>query len=146
MPEWPEPVYAYIVFSRFPDHDGSFEIEIYCEARYDIESLSLELNYSEEIVLDKPVPAYSASFKKEEKKVWRYTGRVRPYKDIPPSLSLFVQYKFPYEAVREDIEKKYSDNHSNRNFLLERLEKFKGKTETILKALSAQLPEKEKKL
>ena len=59
-PTWDDPVTAYIVFpvGSFPDENNHFEIEVYCEAHYDIEWLSIRSEHTEEITFDEELPQF----------------------------------------------------------------------------------------
>lgn len=145
MPTWRDPVTAYVVFVRFPDAKGRFEIEVFCEANFDIEKLTLRVNHAEEIAFDDRLPSFSGKMKARESKAWRVKGTARPGNhEIPPSILLVVQYLFPYDKVLTDVERQYAQDPYPKQMLLRRLERVKGKTLSILKPLPVSLPRAER--
>jgi len=83
-PTWDDPITAYIVFlaGSFPDENNRFEIEVYCEAHYDIEWLSLRAGHTEEITFDEKLPSFEGSMKKGEQR----SGESRVPSMAPPKL------------------------------------------------------------
>jgi len=143
MPSLPDPITAYIVFVHFPDANGRFEVEVFCEANFDIEWLSLQVAHTEEITSDGEPPHFTGGMKAGESKVWRIKGRIHGFAliddfEMPASSNLVIQYLFPYEKVLEEIEKEYDPY--TRGELLRDIEELRGKTVTILRAIPVELP------
>lgn len=143
MPSWPDPITAYIVFVYFPDANGRFEIEVLCEANFDISWLSLQVAHTEEIIFDEELPSFTGGMKVGESKVWRIKGRVHGAAliddfEMPASANLVVEYLFPYESILKDIEKQYDPY--TRQTLLQELQERRDKTVTILRAIPVELP------
>ncbi|MBW2194976.1 MAG: hypothetical protein JRF37_05200 [Deltaproteobacteria bacterium] len=154
--ELPDPVTAYITFpaSRGPDRDGNFEVEIYCKSHCDIESVEIVIRHSEEIVFNDDLPAFNGKMKAGETKIWRISGLVKKNAEfdgmvMPASISLGVNYPFPYKGMLKYLEKyieKKSQNNSRlkqnmKETYMRRLEEKKGRTMYINKALPVRKPE-----
>ncbi|WP_415407922.1 hypothetical protein ACLHDG_05155 [Sulfurovum sp. CS9] len=146
----PDPVTAYITFpaSRSPDSNGNFEVEIYCESHYDIESIKILIGHSEEIVFNKKFPTFSGKMKAGERKLWRITGQIKKNTEfngtlMPASISVGIEYLYPYNTMLKHIEKVFRkgsrDNSITKQYMkkdyLERLEELKGRKIHIIKAL-----------
>lgn len=162
VPTWDNPITAYITFPAgfFPDSDGLFEIEVYCEAHFDIEWISLNIAHTEEITFDEvrvpqwatdsgtieeELPRFEGKMRAGESKVWRIKGTVHGTAKIddlkiPASVNLIVKYLFPHEAVLKDIEKRHAQDIDMKRFLLQELERVKGKTITIMKPIPVAIP------
>lgn len=146
-PEWNKPLLAYNVFVAgfFPDNNGHFEIEIYCEANYDIDWLSLSVAHTENIVFTEKLPSYEGKMKEGGRKVWRLKGtvhgniRVDEF-EMPGSVILNIEYRFPYDEVLKDVTKRYPMDTPMRQDLLHRLQEVKGKTMRIIKPLPVESP------
>lgn len=100
---WPEPVTAMVVFSRFPDSRNRFEAEVYCSPRHDVSWLRLDLAHSDDVRIRGELPRFEGPLAAGEVKRWRIQGIFQGGDDIPPGLSLDVQYAFPYEAVAAEV-------------------------------------------
>ncbi len=121
QPDVPEAVDAYLVYpaSREPDAQGNFEIEVYCGANHPIEEIVLYLGRSGEIALQPPegiqavdertLLLFMGRLERGETRVWRMKGGIaRNATDdeeaFPASLVLYVDYRYPYQAVARHIE------------------------------------------
>jgi len=143
MPSLPDPITAYIVFVYFPNARGRFEVEVFCEANFDIEWLSLQVAHTEEITFDEKLPSFTGGMKIGESKVWRIKGRVHGPGliddfEMPASANLVVEYLFPYEKVLKEVERQHDPY--TRKMLLRDLEELRGNTMTILRAILVELP------
>ena len=143
MPSLPDPITAYIVFVYFPDVNGQFEVEVFCEANFDIEWLSLQVAHTEEITFEEELPSFTGAMKAGESRVWRIKGTIHGSAliddfEMPASANLVVEYLFPYEKVLKEVEKQY-DPYS-REELLRDLEELRGKTVTVFRTIPMELP------
>jgi hypothetical protein len=152
----PDPVTVYMTFpaGRSPDSDGNFEVEIYCELNCDIESIEIVIRHSEEIVFNEELPAFSGAMRAGEANFLRINGLIKKNaefdgKPMPASISINIKYLYPYSGMLEYI-KKYIEKRSRNNSrmkqhmkeeYMQRLEKLKGRTMHITKALPVWKPE-----
>ncbi len=145
--ELPDSVIAYITFpaGRSPDSDGKFEIEVYCKARFDIESIEIVIGHSEEITFDKQLPSFNGKMKAGNTKCWRINGVIKENRNIeditvPVSIILAVEYLFPYRETLKRIEERYDSSMIDRMYS-RRLDELKGRTLNIIRALPVLKPE-----
>ncbi len=145
--ELPDSVIAYITFpaGRSPDSDGKFEIEVYCKARFDIESIEIVIGHSEEIIFDKDLPSFNGKMKAGNAKCWRINGVIKENCNfegmaVPASITLAVEYLFPYKRVLKYIEKRHKNSMIDSE-CSRRLDELKGRTLNIIRALPVLKPE-----
>ncbi len=144
----PDAVRASITFpaGRSPDYDGKFEIEVYCHTRFDIESIEIVINHSDEIIFEKDLPSFNGTMKAGKAKLWRIKGVIKDNpilegKTIPASITLGITYLYPYNEGLKYIEQSYSNDILANKAYWEPFDEYKGKTIKIMKALPVQKPE-----
>ena len=147
--ELPDSVKAIIRFlpGYSPDSDGNFEIEVYCQTRFDIESIEIAIGYSEEIAFVKDLPSFNGKMKAGQAKLWKIKGIVKENADfdgtvMPASITLAVRYLFPYKESLTYIEENYRNNIYEKTEYLKYLDDQKDRTINVIKALPVIKPKK----
>ncbi len=145
--ELPASVIAYITFpaGRSPDSDGKFEIEVYCMARFDIESIEIVIDHSTEIAFDKDLPSFNGKMKAGNTKRWRINGVIKENPRfegmaVPASITLAAKYLFPYEEALKYVEERHENSMIDSEYS-RRLDELKEGTLNIIRALPVLKPE-----
>ncbi len=147
-PELPDPVTAALAFpaGRSPDSQGRFEIVVYCQAHFAIESLELTIGHHEEIVFHEALPTFNGPMKAGETKIWRVKGVVRKNIEVqgfllPPSVTLGVKYIYPDQAILQHIEHQDNENQDMKERFLRRLDELEGGRLKIMRILLVGKPD-----
>ncbi len=98
------PVLAYLVQISPPAEDGTIEVEAAFEAGYDLETLRVRVIASEGVELADPSPRFVGSLGEGRSHARRFRVRLlESATRLPATLSLFVEYRFPFEPVLRSL-------------------------------------------
>ncbi len=153
-PKLPDAVRASIRFlpGHSPDSSGNFEIEIYCQARFNIESIEILIYHPAVIVFEKELPSFDGKIKAGKAKLWKIKGLIKENlkfkgKTIASMITLKVKYLYPYEeGLKYEREKNSTDIYGIKHEVSQyedniyMYKRYKGKTMKVVKTLYIRKP------
>ncbi len=149
----PDAVRASIRFlpGKSTDYNGSFEIEVYCQARFDIESLEIVITHPDNIIFAEELPSFNGNIKAGKAKLWKIKGVINEDpeakgKTTAGNITLRINYLYPFEEglnyIRENgstdiFGRKYNMRDYVDPFIYRR---YKGKTMKVIKTVRVKKP------
>ncbi len=146
--ELPDAVRASIRFlpGKSADANGNFEIEVYCQARFNVESLEIVITHPENIIFAEELPSFNGNIMAGKAKLWKIKGVIKEDPEVKGkitagSITLRVNYLYPFEEGLNYVRENGSTDIFGRKYNMRdyvdpfTYRRYKGKTMKVIKTV-----------